>query len=137
MGEDSAALELLRKHDPLLVELPCGAGGILGAALCYSLSLAESWIWAGFLLGFVTFALLAFIVYKVAAVLYSSVEGSALMVAAVLSLLSTQEFIAGPLVELIHNYVYALPIMLAVPTVASIIIQQAMLKRAAGWSIDD
>jgi hypothetical protein len=29
MGEDTSALEVLRRHDPLLVELPCGAGGIL------------------------------------------------------------------------------------------------------------
>ena len=88
-------------------------------------------------MGFITFALLAFIIYKVAAILYSSVEGSALVVAGVLSLMSTQEAIAGRVSEAIRNRIYILPIMLAVPTVASIIIQQRMLKRAAGWSIDD
>ena len=114
-----------------------GAGGILGAAFCYSLNTDEPWIWAGLLLGFVTFALLAFIIYKVAAVLYSSVEGSALMVAGTLSLLSTQPSIAGPLVESIHTRIYLLPIMLAVPTIASIIIQHRMLKGTSGWAIDE
>ena len=113
-----------------------GAGGILGAALAYSIGLDKPLIGAGFLLGFVTFALLAFIIYKVAAVLYSSVQGSALVVAGTLSLLSTQESIASRLPEALRNHVYLLPIMLAVPTIASIIIQQRMLKRTAGWSID-
>lgn len=114
-----------------------GAGGILGAALCYSLSLGKPWIWAGFLVGFVTFALLAFIIYKVAALLYSSVEGSALVVAASLSLLSTQESIAPRLSEALLNHVYLLPIMLGVPTIASLIIQRTMLKHTAGWAIDN
>ena len=114
-----------------------GAGAILGASLAYSLNAADAWVWTGVLVGFVTFALLAFIIYKVAAILYSSVEGSALVVAGALSLVSSQESIAGPVVDAIHNQVYVLPIMLAVPTAASIIIQQRMLKRAAGWSIDD
>ena len=114
-----------------------GAGAILGAALAYSLSAADAWVWTGVLVGFVTFALLAFIIYKVAAILYSSVEGSALVVVGALSLASTQDSIAGPLSEAIRSHVYILPIMLAVPTIASIVIQQRMLKRAAGWSIDD
>ena len=114
-----------------------GAGGILGAAFCYSLNTDEPWIWAGLLLGFVTFALLAFIIYKVAAVLYSSVEGSALIIAGVLSLISTQPSIKDPLVESMHNRIYLLPIMLALPTIASIIIQHKMLKGTSGWAIDE
>ena len=114
-----------------------GAGGILGAALCYSLSLGKPWIWAGFLVGFVTFALLAFIIYKVAALLYSSVQGSALVVAGTLSLLSTQQSIAPGLSEALRDHVYLLPIMLGVPTVASLITQRTMLKHTAGWAIDN
>ena len=114
-----------------------GAGGILGAAFCYSLSLAYArpWIWAGFLLGFVTFALLAFIIYKVAAVLYSSVQGSILVVAGVLSLLS-QTSMGERLAEALRNHVYLLPIMLGIPTAVSIVIQQMKLKRDPSWSID-
>ena len=114
-----------------------GAGSILGAALAHGLGAADSWVWTGVLVGFVMFALLAFIIYKVAAILYSSVEGSALVVAGTLSLLSSQESISGRLAEAIREHVYILPILLAVPTIVSIIIQHRMLKRAAGWSIDD
>jgi len=116
-----------------------GAGAILGTALCYSLNLANAkpWIWAGLLLGFVTFALLAFIVYKVAAVLYSSVEGSALMVAGGLSLLSTQASVAEKLPELLRNHIYLLPIMLWIPTTVSIVVQQMKLKRHPSWAIDE
>ena len=115
-----------------------GAGGVLGAALCYSLSLANAnhWIYAGFLLGFVTFALLAFIIYKVAAVLYSSVQGSALVVAGVLSLLSTQASVAEKLPGILRDHIYLLPIMLWVPTAISIVIQQMKLKRDPSWAID-
>ncbi|MBA7524599.1 hypothetical protein ES705_16740 [subsurface metagenome] len=113
-----------------------GAGSILGASLCYSLSLANAWIWAGFLLGFVTFALLAFIIYKVAAVLYSSVLGSALVVAGVLSLLSTQASISQRLAGAVRDHIYLLPIMLWIPTAASIVIQQMKLKRDPSWVID-
>ena len=113
-----------------------GAGGILGAALCYSLSWVNAWIWAGFLLGFVTFALLAFIIYKVAALLYSSVQGSALVVAGVLSLLSTQASVTEKLPGILQEHVYLLPIMLGVPTAISIVIQQMNLKRDPGWAID-
>ena len=115
-----------------------GAGGVLGASLCYSLNLANPtpWIWAGFLLGFVTFALLAFIIYKVAAVLYSSVLGSALVVAGVLSLLSTQASISQRLADALRDHIYLLPIMLWIPTAASIVIQQMKLKRDPSWVID-
>ena len=117
-----------------------GAGGVLGASLAYSLKqvLVHStpWIWAGFLLGFVTFALLAFIIYKVAAVLYSSVQGSALVVAGVLSLLSTQAAIGGRMPGFLRNHVYLLPIMLWIPTITSIVIQQIKLKRDPTWAID-
>lgn len=114
-----------------------GAGGVLGAALAYSLNLAngQPWIWAGFLLGFVTFALLAFIIYKVSAVLYSSVQGSILVVAGVLSLVSQTSMGEG-LVTALRSRIYLLPIMLWVPTAASIVIQQLLLKRDPGWSID-
>ena len=115
-----------------------GAGGILGASLCYSLNLANAtpWIWAGFLLGFVTFALLAFIIYKVAAVLYSSVQGSTLVVVGVLSLLSTQASISQRLAEVLRDHIYLLPIMLWVPTATSIVIQQMKLKHDPSWVID-
>ena len=114
------------------------AGGVLGASLAYSLDLANAtpWIWAGFLLGFVTFALLAFIIYKVAAVLYSSVQGSALVVAGVLSLLSTQASIGQRLAGVLRDHIYLLPIMLWIPTAASIVIQQMKLKRDPSWVID-
>ena len=117
-----------------------GAGGVLGASLCYSLKSvlvhSTAWIWAGFLLGFVTFALLAFIIYKVAAVLYSSVQGSALVVAGVLSLLSTQASISQRLAGALRDHIYLLPIMLWIPTAASIVIQQMKLKRDPSWVID-
>lgn len=117
------------------------AGGVIGAALCYSLNLPPEqrtpWISAGFLVGFVTFALFAFIVYKVAAVLFSSVEGAALLAAGTLSLLSTQPPIAEKISEALQSYTYLLPVILGVPTVISIIVQKVMLKKGAGWSIDD
>ncbi len=117
-----------------------GAGGILGASVAYSLKQVlvspTPWIWAGFLVGFVTFALLAFIIYKVAAVLYSSVQGSALIVAGVLSLLSTQVSISQRLADALQNHVYLLPIMLWTATIASIVIQQVKLKHDPSWSID-
>ncbi len=117
-----------------------GAGGVLGAALAYSLKqvLAHPtpWIWAGFLLGFVIFALLAFIIYKVAAVLYSSVQGSGLVLVGVLSLLSMQTSVGDRLLDFLQSHVYLLPIMLWIPTVTSIIIQQTLLKRDPSWSID-
>ena len=117
-----------------------GAGGVLGAAIVHSLKpLLEgynTWIIAGLLLGFVTFALLAFIIYKVAAVLYSSVQGSALVVAGALSLLATQASIADKLATALHDHIFLLPIMLGVPTIVSIVIQQMQLKRDPGWSID-
>lgn len=115
-----------------------GAGGVLGAALCYALNLQVSapWIWAGFLVGFVTFALLAFIVYKVAAVIFSSVEGAALLLAGTLSLLSSQPSVADQIADTLRTHIYLLPIMLGVPTAISVVIQQVMLKRTAGWSID-
>ena len=117
-----------------------GAGGVLGASLAYSLKPVLThptpWIWAGFLVGFVTFALLAFIIYKVAAILYSSVQGSALVLAGVLSLLSTQVSIGYRLLDFLQSHVYMLPIMIWIPTITSIIIQQTLFKRDPSWSID-
>ncbi len=111
------------------------AGGILAGGLWYACSFPESYLWAGGLIGAVAGGMIPFIVFKASVMLFSSLGGSALILAGVLALLH----IYPPTREQIQLYVYGqrwfLPVSLAVSTAVGVYWQNRFLKGAPSWQV--
>jgi len=115
------------------------AGGILTAALWYACKLPEQYIWAGALVGIVAGGMISFIIFRIAVMLFTSLGGSALIVAGVLSLLYHYENIQNEptenIKELFYNQNWFLPVALLIPTVIGIILQNKLIKHSRDWDI--
>jgi len=115
--------------------LGAAAGGILTAAVWYACELPEQYIWAGALIGLVAGFMISFIVFKIAVMLFSSLAGSAIMVAGVLAVLNNYDLTAKQVNDLSHHHNWFLPAALLIPTIAGIILQNKFIKSSRDWSV--
>jgi len=115
--------------------LGAAAGGILTSGIWYACGLPERYIWAGALIGMVAGGMISFIVFKVAVVLFSSLSGSALMVVGMLALLNRYLNTNGQVEQLVCQQKWFLPVVLMVPTIAGIILQNKFVKSSKDWDI--
>jgi len=115
------------------------AGGTLTAALWYACELPEQDIWAGGLVGVVAGGMISFIVFKIAVMLFTSLGGGVLIVAGVLSLLHQYESIQNPpsenIKELFYGANWFVPVLLLVPAIAGMIMQNKFVKHSKDWGI--
>lgn len=110
------------------------AGGILAGGIWYAFELPEQYIWAGALAGLIAGGMISFIVFKLAVVLFTSFEGSTLIVIAVLAILHTY-FDPQQVRDLVFDYNWFLPVALIVPTLVGIIVQHKFIKGSRDWNI--
>jgi hypothetical protein len=115
--------------------LGAAAGGILTGGGWLAIGLPERYIWAGALVGVVAGAMISFIVFKIAVMLFTSLGGSALMVVGVLAILYKYMGAAEKLQDLFFNKKWFLPLMLLAPMVIGIILQYRFIKGAKDWSV--
>jgi hypothetical protein len=138
LGVMSAALFALMSI-PLMrwgvMLLGAAAGGILTGGGWLAIGLPERYIWAGALVGVVAGAMISFIVFKIAVMLFTSLGGSALMVVGVLAILYKYMGAAEKLQDLFFNKKWFLPLMLLAPMVIGIILQYRFIKGAKDWSV--
>ncbi len=115
------------------------AGGTLTAALWYACELPEQYIWAGGLVGVVAGGMISFIIFKIAVMLFTSLGGGVLIVAGALSLLHQYESIQDPpggsIKELFYNENWFVPVLLLVPAVIGMIMQNKFVKHSKNWDI--
>jgi len=115
------------------------AGGTLTAAIWYAFELPEKYILAGAIIGIIAGGMISFIVFRIAVMLFTSMGGSALIVSGMLALLYRYESIQTPPTErikdLFYNQNWFLPVLLLMPTVAGIIIQNKFIKGSRDWSV--
>ena len=111
------------------------AGGILTAGLWYACRLPEQYIWAGGLVGIVAGGMISFIVFKIAVMLFSSLGGSAIMVAGLLALLHQYQLTTEHINDLIHNHNWFLPAALLIPTAVGVFLQNKFIKESHNWNI--
>jgi len=113
------------------------AGAILGGAFWRIIGLPEGLIWCGALTGLIAGGLLVFSSYKTSIMLFTSLQGSALVVVGILALLSDYPDLSEHLSNVIFAHMFLLPTLLVVPTVSGIFFQQKLLKRENDWAMPE
>ena len=115
--------------------LGAAAGGILTGGAWLAAGLPERYIWAGALVGIIAGAMISFIVFKVAVMLFTSLGGSSLMVVGILAIIYRYMGSADKVQALVFEQKWFLPVMLLVPMVAGIILQNKFIKGTQDWTV--
>ena len=111
------------------------AGAILTAGIWYAANLPEQYIWAGGLIGAVAGAMISFIVFKIAVMLFSSLGGSGLVITGMLALLYLYPQTKEPIKTFVFAEEWFLPVALIVTTVVGIYWQNRFIKEEPDWSV--
>ncbi len=111
------------------------AGGILTGGIWFACNLPEQYIWAGALIGLIAGGMISFIIFGIAVMLFSSLGGSALMLAGILALLYIYPQTTEQVEELVLTKSWFLPAALLVPTAAGIFLQSKFAKGAKDWRV--
>ena len=115
------------------------AGGILTAGLWYAFELPGQYILAGAAIGLIAGAMISFIVFKIAVMLFTSFGGGVLTVAGLMALLYQYERMQQPPTEqvkdLFLNQNWFLPVLLLIPTLIGIVIQNRLIQGSREWKV--
>lgn len=87
--------------------------------------------WAGGLLGFVTMGLMAFVVFKLVVTVFTSVQGSLMMVSGALAILMKAAPIHDKLHDPLMNNIHLVVMLVAVPAVIGFSFQYAAIAKKA------
>ncbi len=87
--------------------------------------------WVGALIGLITLGLLAFVIFRFVVVVFTSLQGSGMVVFALLALLMESPRLFEPILRSIRTNTYLLPLLVAVPAVIGIAVQETQLARKA------
>jgi hypothetical protein len=98
-------------------------GAILGGTIWRLCSLDPNFMWAGALVGLITFGLLSFILFHACVVMYTSLQGAVMLIFAVLGMLYRAD-LSLDLTRHMAVRPFLLPMAVFVPTVIGIIYQQ-------------
>lgn len=105
-------------------------GGIFGAALGASLwrqgNLQPELAWAGAMSGLIFFGMLSLIVFRGSVIMYTSLQGSVMLVFGILSLIYKYPNLQKDLTEMFSKRNFALPAAVLIPMVIGFLYQQAM-----------
>ena len=115
--------------------LGAAAGAVLTSAGWYALQLPTQHIWAGAAIGAIAGGMISFIVFKIAVILFTSLLGSAMILAGVLAVLYKYMGAAEGLQGRVFNDKWFLPLMLLTPMVIGMILQYRFIKGAKDWSV--
>jgi hypothetical protein len=105
-------------------------GGIFGAALGASLwrqaGLQPELAWAGALSGMIFFAMLSMILFRGSVILYTSLQGSVMLVFGILSLLYKYQSMAPEVTDIFSKRAFILPTVVLIPALVGLLYQQSM-----------
>jgi hypothetical protein len=105
-------------------------GGIFGAALGASLwrqaNLQPDLAWAGAMSGLIFFGMLSMIVYRGSVIVYTSLQGSVMLVFGILSLLYKYQAMAPDVTAMFSKGAFILPTVVLVPALVGLLYQQSM-----------
>jgi len=114
-------------------------GGILAAGIWYAFELPGQYLPAGAGIGLVAGGMISFIVFRIAVMLFTSFGGGALIMAGLVALVHQYESMREPPTERIKdmfmNQHWFLPILLLIPTVIGIIVQNKFIKTSREWNV--
>jgi hypothetical protein len=119
--------------------LGAAAGGVLGAGIWYAVGLPEEYILAGAVTGIVAGGMIGFIIFKIAVMLFTSLGGGLLISVGLLALFYQYEQIQEPPTEKVKELLYQenwfMPVMLLVPTIIGVLVQNKLIKKSKDWGI--
>lgn len=87
--------------------------------------------WTGGLLGMVTLGMLTFLTLQWTIMLFTSLQGSAMAVSAVLCMLLRYERFRPDVEDSLANNIHMLPLLIAVPAIIAVVVQEATVTRKA------
>jgi hypothetical protein len=99
-------------------------GALLGASIWHTLSLDPNLVWAGALVGLVGFGLLSFILFRGSVMMYTSLQGSFMLVFGILGLIYQYHGIAPNVTSHLKVQPFLLPAAVFIPAVVGLIFQQ-------------
>lgn len=99
-------------------------GAVLGASIWRLCNLDPQFAWAGAATGMVTLGLLSFILFRGCIMMYTSLQGSSMLIFGIISLLSRHESILRTISENINLRPLLLPITIFIPAIVGLIYQQ-------------
>ena len=111
------------------------SGAIITGGLWFAFKLPDQYLWAGALTGLVAGGMISFIVFKIAVMLFTSVGGSAMIVAGMLSLLYRYSETTAKTQELFLGPKWFIPAALILPTVFGIYWQNRFAKKSPEWTV--
>ena len=116
------------------------AGGILTSGIWIALDLSDTYLPAGFIVGFIAGGLISFIMLKVSVMLFTSLGGSLITVTGLLALLYQYDVkVSDPLTFYTYNLIlthpWFLPLAIIIPTIAGMLVQNKLIKHSPQWEI--
>jgi len=105
-------------------------GGIFGAALGASLwrqaNLQPELTWAGAMSGLIFFGMLSMILFRGSVILYTSLQGSVMLVFGIIALLYKYQSMAPSVTDVFSKRAFILPTIVLIPALLGLLYQQAM-----------
>jgi hypothetical protein len=99
-------------------------GALLGASLWRTVGLEPHLAWAGAMSGLIGFGLLSFILFRGSVMMYTSLQGSVMLIFGLLGLIYKYQSVAPRLTEHITLKPFMLPIAIFIPALLGLIYQQ-------------
>ena len=99
-------------------------GIVLGASIWRLFDLDPNFAWAGAMTGMVTLGLLSFILFRGCVMMYTSLQGSAMLICGIIALLSRHDNILHPISEAMAGKPFLLPMAIFIPAIVGLIYQQ-------------
>ena len=109
-------------------------GGLLGAAVWQTVGLDPNFAWAGAAIGLVACGLLSFILFRGSIMMFTSLQGSVMLIFGLLGLIYKYQDIAPRVNESLSLRPFLLPMFILVPATIGLIYQQT---QSGTWKVED
>ncbi|MGB7157709.1 MAG: hypothetical protein WBD40_06560 [Tepidisphaeraceae bacterium] len=106
-------------------------GFLLGAAIWRTGGLEARYAWAGGGMGLIGFGMLSFILFRGSIMMYTSLQGSVMLVFGLLGLIFKYQSLSPKLLASLTSQPIVLPLSIFIPTVLGLIYQQTQFGAAA------
>jgi hypothetical protein len=100
-------------------------GTVLGATIWHSIGLDPKFAWSGAAIGLVTCGLLCFIIFRACVVMFTSFQGSVMLILGLLGLIMKYEDASPHVGRYLTLKPFLLPLCIFIPTVIGMMYQQA------------
>ncbi|HEY8667171.1 MAG TPA: hypothetical protein VIL86_10915 [Tepidisphaeraceae bacterium] len=99
-------------------------GALLGMALWRTFGLDGNFAWAGGAIGLVAFGMLSFILFRGSIIMYTSLQGSVMLIFGLLGMIYKYQSVSGSLTSGLSVRPFLLPIFIFIPAMIGLIYQQ-------------